>query len=86
MSSYYFGSSTTTPSNDNKNIGKTKISVSILGDAFVDLFCYLNDGSSTNGGSLPQLGADVRVNQPGKDTLFPTFYVLYVLYVLYELA
>jgi sugar/nucleoside kinase (ribokinase family) len=66
MSSYYFGSSKAAPSNDNKNIGKTKISVSILGDAFVDLFCYLNDGSSTNGGSLPQLGADVRVNQPVK--------------------
>ncbi len=51
---------------DVNNVGKTKMSVSVIGDAFVDLFCYLNDGSSDDGGKLPGLGADVRVNQPGK--------------------
>jgi hypothetical protein len=78
MSSFYFGSSSprasssstnTKTNNKTDDTGKTKISVSIIGDAFVDLFCYLNDGSSSEnggGGSLPQLGADVRVNQPGK--------------------
>jgi len=40
--------------------GKTKISVSIIGDAFVDLFCYLGDKG------LPESGADVRVDLPVK--------------------
>ncbi len=63
MSSYYFGSSAKTDTNGDN----TKISVSIIGDAFVDLFCFLNDGSSgVEGGRLPGLGADVRINQPGE--------------------
>ena len=70
MSSYYFGSSSAINSSSaRKEGGKTKISVSIIGDAFVDLFCFLNDGSSAaEGGKLPVLGGDVRVNQPGKES------------------
>ncbi len=64
MSSYYFGYSSA--KDDIAKGGKTKISVSIIGDAFVDLFCFLNDGSSgAEGGKLPVLGGDVRINQPG---------------------
>ena len=67
MSSYYFGSSSLAQAKHDTKGGKTKISVSIIGDAFVDLFCFLNDGSSAaEGGKLPVLGGDVRVNQPGK--------------------
>lgn len=65
MSSYYFGSSSTPPSGSKE--GKTKISVSIIGDAFVDLFCFLNDGNiGADGGKLPVLGGDVRIHQPGE--------------------
>lgn len=50
--------------------GNTKISVSIIGDAFVDLFCYLNkssdDGNEADRQNLPVLGGDVRVDQPGE--------------------
>jgi len=69
--SYFFGSSSSdTKTNGIKasNGGNTKVSVSIIGDAFVDLFCFLNDGSSSNG--LPELGADVRISQPGKNDIF----------------
>jgi len=38
---------------------KTKISVSIIGDAFADVFCLLENG-------LPPPGGDVRVNRPSK--------------------
>ncbi len=38
---------------------KTKVSVSIIGDAFADLLCYLDNG-------LPKIGGDVRVNKPSK--------------------
>ncbi len=71
--SYFLGSSSLLAANSNtgaeKEWGKTKVSVSIIGDAFVDLFCYLNSNGSNghgNGNGLPELGADVRINQPGK--------------------
>jgi len=47
---------TTTTTNNEK---KVKISVSIIGDAFADLFCYLDD-------DMPTYGGDVRVNAPVK--------------------
>lgn len=37
----------------------TKVSVSILGDAFADIFCNLEKG-------LPPRGGDVRVATPSK--------------------
>jgi hypothetical protein len=67
--SYFLGSSSSANSNLNgteKEWGKTKVSVSILGDAFVDLFCYLNGNANGHGNGLPELGADVRINQAGK--------------------
>jgi hypothetical protein len=74
MSSFYFGSSSSATVNKNQTNkvlagNNTKISVSILGDAFVDLFCFLNDGAGStqeNRNALPKLGADVRINQPGE--------------------
>ena len=45
----------TTPSSETK----TKVSVSIIGDAFADIFCYLENG-------LPPLGGDIRVGKPSK--------------------
>ena len=83
MSYYFLGSSTSTvkststgSTSQKEEWGKTKISVSIIGDAFVDLFCYLNNNDNTsNSGSntssnksndLPKLGGDVRINKPGK--------------------
>lgn len=43
----------TTPTSETK----TKVSVSIIGDAFADIFCYLENG-------LPPLGGDIRVGKP----------------------
>lgn len=50
---------------DRNMIGKrtneenTKVSITILGDAFVDIFCYLDKG-------LPPPGGDVRVEKSSK--------------------
>ena len=83
MSSFYFGSSTI-KKNDKKETN-TKVSVSIIGDAFADLFCYLNDGgqsqSQSDDGNLLKLGGDVRVNQPG-EIVIEYSYVLVYWYIL----
>ena len=79
MSSFYFGSSTI-KKNDKKETN-TKVSVSIIGDAFADLFCYLNDGgqsqSQSDDGNLLKLGGDVRVNQPGEIVIEYSYVLVY---------
>ena len=38
----------------------TKVSISVIGDVFVDLFCYLE------GNDYPVLGGDVRIAKPSE--------------------
>ena len=38
----------------------TKVSVSVIGDVFVDLFCYLDSND------YPVLGGDVRIEKPSE--------------------
>ena len=77
---------TMTGDSDVNNVGKTKMSVSIIGDAFVDLFCFLNDGSTEDGGKLPGLGADVRVNQPGKEYMgVAALFVYGIRHMIYDI-
>lgn len=46
-------------SQSNPSEETTKVSVSILGDAFADIFCHLEKG-------LPPKGGDMRVATPSK--------------------
>ena len=48
------------PAEETSSRSNTKVSVSVIGDVFVDLFCYLDSND------YPVLGGDVRIEKPSE--------------------
>jgi hypothetical protein len=48
------------PAEEEASPSNTKVSVSVIGDVFIDLFCYLDSND------YPVLGGDVRIEKPSE--------------------